>query len=193
MNNSSEFGKAMQRFKLGDLVGAEAILKTLGWPLSDNSDVLHLSAIIFLERDLPKQSAKCFDRLLSFIECKEISPDILRPMAIAYQRSGQISEAKSVAKKIVSLPNASLDDWLNYGFLLLEMGDAEEALIAFDCILAEDIEHGDAYFGRGRAAIILEKFGYVSAYSPDIFYVSFFKNIFKLCIRFNFINTYKAR
>ena len=53
MNNSSEFGKAMQRFKLGDLVGAEAVLKTLGGPLSDNSDVLHLSAIIFLEEKKP--------------------------------------------------------------------------------------------------------------------------------------------
>jgi len=158
MNNSREFAKAMQSFKSGDLVGAEAVLKTLGGPSSKDLDVLHLSAIIFLERDLPKQSAKCFERLLSFIKCKEISADILRPMAIAYQRSEQISEAKSVAKKIVSLPTASLDDWLNYGFLSLEMGDAEEALVAFDCILAEDIEHGDAYFGRGRAAIILEKF-----------------------------------
>ena len=163
MNNSREFSKAMQRFKSGDLVGAEAVLKTLGGPSSENLDVLHLSAIILLERDLPKQSAKCFDRLLSFIDYEEISPDILRPMVIAYQRSGQLSEAKSFAKKIVSLPNASLDDWLNYGFLLLEVGDAEEALAAFDCILAEDIEHGDAYFGQGRAAIILEKFDVANA------------------------------
>ena len=153
----------MQRFKLGDLVGAEAVLKTLGGPLSDNSDVLHLSAIIFLERDLPEQSAKCFDRLSSFIEHGSFSSDILRPMAIAYQRSGRISEAMGVAEKIVSLPNASLDDWLNYGFLLLEMGSAVEALAAFDCILAEDVEHGDAYFGRGRAAIILEKFDVANA------------------------------
>ena len=163
MNNSREFAEAMQRFKSGDLVGAESVLKTLGGPLSDNSDVLHLSAIIFLERDLPEQSAKCFDRLSSFMKYEAMSSNILRPMAIAYQRSERISEATGVAEKIVSLPDASLDDWLNYGFLLLEMGNAAEALAAFNRILAEDIEHGDAYFGRGRAAIILEKFDVANA------------------------------
>ncbi len=171
MNNSSEFAKAMQCFKSGDLIGAEAVLNTLGGPLSDNSDVLHLSAIIFLERDLPEQSAECFDRLSGLLKCKAISSDILRPMAVAYQRSGRISEATDVAGKIVSLSNASLDDWLNYGFLLLEMGNAVDALAAFDCILAEDIEHGDAHFGRGRAAIILGKFEVAnSAFSHAVYH-----------------------
>ena len=159
MNNSREFARAMQKFNSGDLVGAEASLKNLGGPLSGNPDVLYLSAIILLERGLSEQSAECFDRLSSFKEYEVISSDILRPMAIAYQRSGRISEAAGVAEKIVSLPTASLDDWLNYGFLLLETGNALEALAAFDYILAEDIEHGDAYFGRGRAAIILGRFG----------------------------------
>ena len=158
MDEAQQFAKAVELFQTGDLAGAERALEPLGGAGSGHPDVLHLSAVLLLEQDRPAEAADCFGRLIEVVEGASVPLEILRPMAVAYQRAGRIDEAARIAGDIVALASASLDDRLNLGFMLLESGQAEAALAAFERVLEQDHACGDAHFGCGRAALELGRF-----------------------------------
>lgn len=182
MNYSLQVTKALRKFETGDFDGAEKALEAVGGAASEDLNVLHLIALVFLERNLPKKAAACFDRLSDLYKHNPIPLEILRPMALAYQRSDRISEAALAAEKTISCSNVSADDWLNFGFISLENGDAAKARSAFNHVLNNEIENSDAYFGLGRANIDLKRFeeadlalGKALHFAPDDPEVRFFR------------------
>jgi len=157
MDEAQQFTKAVEHFQAGDLDGAEQGLAPLGGLDSDHPDVLHLSAVILLERNRAEEAADCFERLRTALKGAPAPLEILRPMAVAYQRAGRMDAAAKVAQEIVDLAPESLDDRVNLAFMLLEAGRAADALPEFDNVLAQDAACADAHYGRGRAAFALKQ------------------------------------
>lgn len=159
MDPAQQFAKAVELFQTGDLAGAEHALAPLGGAGSDHPDVLHLSAVLLLEQGQPEKAARCFERLADTEKGGPLPPEILRPMAVAYQRAGEFGTAAKIAGDIVAAAPAALDDRLNHAFMLLEAEQFQEALEAFEAALRMDANCADAHFGRGRAALAIGRLG----------------------------------
>jgi tetratricopeptide (TPR) repeat protein len=130
---SPAFGERLRRaeaaLRAGHAVGAERALRALVAERPGELDCLWLLGTALLDQGRIAESIALFERVLErAADYAEARVDLAR----AYRRAGRTAEARTEVRRVLEATPHHHRGWLAYGDVLVDLGQYEDARVAFD-------------------------------------------------------------
>jgi tetratricopeptide (TPR) repeat protein len=138
----------------GRPAAAEDLCRRLLDELPDCADAWNLLAILYADARRDLQAAACLERAMQAAPGLAAYPANLGELM---RRAGLPERAVELGLRAVQLDPNHLVGHLNLGFALLDLGRAEQALSHFRTVTAHEPAQPQAWFGTGRAALMLQR------------------------------------
>ena len=138
----------------GRAAAAEDLCRRLLDEMPDCADAWNLLAILYADAGRDLQAAACLERAMQAAPRHAAYPANLGELM---RRAGLPERAVELGLRAVQLDPNHLVGHLNLGFALLDLGRAEQALSHFRTVTAHEPAQPQAWFGTGRAALMLQR------------------------------------
>lgn len=147
--------EGIELFRQGKMKEALTLLEKEAVASPGDADVFNAIAIIQSREKKFDEALKNFDKAISL---KTGNFKTMYNKLNLLVSMGKIAEARAMLKGMTEQYPQHATGWVNYGAILMQTGEKEEAIRCFDKAISINKDDFDAYFKKGQALMLMQKY-----------------------------------